>query len=74
LREAVTEEGSPEDGTAKYPVVRVVSALCGAIEPTEAVEASAERVNTILGMPEDLATALLKTTRTEAMVLAQSLA
>lgn len=74
LREAVTEEGIPEQGTAKYPVVRVVSTLSGAVEPDAAVEATAARITAVFDMPEDLAAALLETTRTEAMVLAQSLA
>lgn len=74
LRDAVTDEGVPEAGTAKYPVVRVVSSLCGSLEHTEAIEVTAARITTVFGMPDDLAAALLETTRTEAMVLAQSLA
>ncbi|MDX2345037.1 MAG: hypothetical protein QNL12_15615 [Acidimicrobiia bacterium] len=52
----------------------MVSSLCGAVEPTEAIEPVAARVTAVFGMPEDLAVALLETTRTEAMVLDQSLA
>ncbi|MCP4967201.1 MAG: HDOD domain-containing protein, partial [bacterium] len=72
LREAVTDEGIPEQGTAKYPVVRVVSTLSGAVEPDAAIAATAARVTAVFDMPDDLASALLETTRTEAMVLAQS--
>jgi HD-like signal output (HDOD) protein len=74
LRDAVTEVGDPEQGTAKYPVVRVVHSLGANGEPAEVIEATAERITTVFGMPEDLAVALLETTRTDAMVLAQSLA
>lgn len=74
LREAVTDAGDPEQGTAKYPVVRVVSSLCVAGDHTEAIEGTAKRITAVFGMPDDLAVALLETTRTDAMVLAQSLA
>ena len=74
LRDAVTEFGDPEQGTAKYPIVRVVHSLGAIGEPDEVIEATAKRINVVFGMPEDLAAALLETTRTEAMVLAQSLA
>ena len=55
-------------------MVRVVSSRCGAVDATDAIEPVATRVTAVFGMPEDLAVALLETTRTEAMVLAQSLA
>ncbi len=74
LRDAVTDAGDPEQGTAKYPVVRVVSSLSCPGEHTNAIEATAARINQVFDMPDDLAVALLETTRTEAMVLAQSLA
>ncbi len=74
LREAVTETGDPESGTAKYPVVRVVCSLNDSLDHDEAIEATAKRINAVFGMPEDLAAPLLETTRTDAMVLAQSLA
>ncbi|MCP4966690.1 MAG: hypothetical protein GY926_15875, partial [bacterium] len=48
--------------------------LSGAVEPDAAIAATAARVTAVFDMPDDLASALLETTRTEAMVLAQSLA
>ena len=74
LRDAVTDRGDPEQGTAKYPVVRVVSSLYVAGDHTDAIETTAKKITSVFGMPDDLAVALLETTRTDAMVLAQSLA
>ncbi len=73
LREAVTETGDPEQGTSKYPIIRVVHWLGDRGEPGEVIEDVAKRVNRVFDMPEDLAAALLETTRTDALLLAQSL-
>ncbi|MCP3995237.1 MAG: HDOD domain-containing protein [bacterium] len=73
LREVVSDTGIPEQGTAKYPVVKVVSSLSRPGEPEDAITATAARITKVFEMPDDLARALLETTRTEAMVLAQSL-
>ncbi len=74
LRDAVTETGRPEDGPVQYPVVRVVSSLSSPREPREVIEETAGRVETVFGVPQDQATAILEAARIDGATLAQSLA
>ncbi len=74
LKEAVTEVGRPEDGTAKYPVVRVVSSLNIPGEASDVIAETAGRIATVFGLPEDAAVELLEGARIDGATLAQSLA
>lgn len=73
LKEAVTEVGRPEDGSAQYPVVRVVSSLSEPGEPANVIEQTAGRITTVFGLPEDAAVELLEAARIDGATLAQSL-
>ena len=73
LRDAVTDEGSPEDGTAAYPVVRVVASLSAPGEPPELMEATAARITGVFGLPADEAAEILQAARSDAATLAGSL-
>lgn len=74
LRDAVTDEGSPEDGTAAYPVVRVVASLSVPGEPAEVMEGTAVRISGVFGMLESEADEILQAARSDAATLAGSLA
>jgi hypothetical protein len=54
LRDAVTDDGRLEDGSAAYPMVGVISSLSTPGEPDEAAGATAERIATVLACPESL--------------------
>ena len=73
LREAVTDEGVPEDGTAVYPVVRVVSSLSVPGEMAEVIATTAGRIAVVFGLPEDHAVEMLQEARSDAATLANSL-
>ncbi len=73
LRDAVTEEGNPEDGPVDYPVVRVVSSLSEPRDPDEVTQTTAARIAAVFGLPEDDAVALLGEARSDAATLADSL-
>jgi HD-like signal output (HDOD) protein len=74
LRNAVTDEGSPEEGTAGYPVVRVVSSLSVPGEMSAVMAATATRIAGVFGIPEEAATEVLQAARSDAATLAGSLA
>jgi HD-like signal output (HDOD) protein len=74
LRDAATDDGRPEDGTAAYPVVRVVAMLSSPGDASEVMEASATRISSVFGMPEEAATEVLQEARCDAATLADSLA
>lgn len=73
LRDAVTDEGSPEDGTAAYPVVRVVSSLSSPGEVAAVTETTASRISAVFGLGSDEAVELLQEARSDAATLAGSL-
>jgi HD-like signal output (HDOD) protein len=73
LRDAVTDTGQPEDRTAGYPVVRVVSSLSSPGEVSEVMAATATRIAAVFGMPEEAAAEVLQTARSDAATLASSL-
>ena len=73
LRDAVTDNGRPEDGTATHPVVRVVSSLAESEYASAAAETTAGRMTAVFGLSRDDATALLQEARSDATTLADSL-
>ena len=73
LKDAVTEEGRPEDGAVVYPVVRVVSSLSEPGEPNDVANTTATRIAAVFGLPEDAAAAVLQAARSDAATLADSL-
>jgi HD-like signal output (HDOD) protein len=73
LRDAVTDNGRPEDGTATHPVVRVVSSLAESEDASAAAETTAGRMTAVFGLSRDDATALLQEARSDATTLADSL-
>lgn len=73
LRDAVTDEGSPEDGTAAYPVVRVVSSLSAPGEVAAVTETTSSRICAVFGLAAGEADALLQEARSDAATLADSL-
>lgn len=73
LRDAVTDQGVPEAGTAAYPVVRVVATLSTPGEVTDVMTATANRITTVFGLAEDTAADILAAARSDAATLASSL-
>ena len=73
LREAVTDDGLPESGTAAYPVVRVVSTLSTPGNESDVMATTANRITEVFNVPEEEALEILRTGRTDASKLAGSL-
>lgn len=73
LRDAVTDGGQPEDDSAMYPVVRVVSSLSAPVEVSALTETTASRIAAVFGLPADEAVDLLQEARSDAATLAESL-
>lgn len=74
LRDAVIDAGRPEDGSAEYPVVRLVSRLSEPKPQAELVDTTARGIEEVYGLPYDEGVRLLETARVDGAHLARHLA